>query len=300
MRKNKEKSASVSVIIPTMCSSVRCKLLERAIDSIFLNEGLDIQVIVVINGDKYDKDLFDRLSNDDRLLILKQNIANVSMARLFGLSHSNARYFCFLDDDDELLPNGLRFRVDYLESHLDVDVLVTNGLIHRFDSVLPYLDEEKYKNKDINIELALTEINWFSSPASIFRASSVATDLFKSDLKYFEWTYLLLLLVVNNKSVKYVHHQTYKKNEDNNDSVSKTIEYKLASPQFLLSVKTLKLPATIKKILAKKYVASLHELSEIYLREGRLKDAWLFHLKCLKNGGWVYIPYTRYLLESLL
>lgn len=289
---------SVAVIIPTVCTSARADLLERAIDSIFLNKELLIQVIVVVNGDKFDQDLVHRLMNDDRLLILKQVTANVSMARLFGLSHSNSEYFCFLDDDDEFLPNGLMLRVNYLHDHPEIDVVVTNGVIHQGDSLVPFINEGEYK--DINVELAISHMNWFASPASMFRSKSVDRELFNFNLRYFEWTYLLLLLVENKIKIKYVAHKTFIKNENNKDSVSKSIGYAKAYPDFLLSLGVIKLPSRIRGILDKKYIDALHGLSELYLNEGNIKDAWLTHLKCIKKGGWSYLSYTRHLISALM
>lgn len=295
---NKVRELSVAVIIPTMCTSARADLLERAIDSVFFNKELLIQVIVVVNGDKFDKDLVHKLMNDDRLLILKQVAANVSMARLFGLSHSNSEYFCFLDDDDEFLPNGLMLRASYLHGHPEIDVVVTNGIMHQGDSSVPFINEDEYK--DINVEFALSHMNWFASPASMFRAKSVDREFFNFNLKYFEWTYLLLLLVENKRKIQYVAHKTFIKYENNKDSVSKSIEYAKAYPDFLLSLGVIKLPSKIRKILDKKYINALHGLSEIYLHEGNRKDAWLTHLKCIKKGGWSYLLYTRHLISSLM
>lgn len=289
---------SVAVIIPTMCTSARANLLERAIDSIFLNKELLIQVIVVVNGDKFDKDLVQRLMNDNRLLILKQVTANVSMARLYGLSNSDSEYFCFLDDDDEFLPNALMLRANYLHGHPEIDVVVTNGVIHQGDSSVPFINEDEYK--DINIELAISHMNWFASPASMFRAKSVDRELFNFNLRYFEWTYLLLLLVEYKIKIQYVAHKTFIKYENNKDSVSKSIEYAKAWPDFLLSLGGMKLPSKIRKILDKKYIDALHGLSEIYLHEGNVKDAWSTHLKCIKKGGWSYLSYTRHLIGALM
>ena len=118
---------TVSVIIPTMCQANRADLLHRAIESIVSQSGVALDVVIVVNGDKFDDDLVANLEDDPRLRVLRRDEGNVSAARYTGLQKAVGDYFCFLDDDDEFLPNALKQRVALFSTHTDADVIVTNG-----------------------------------------------------------------------------------------------------------------------------------------------------------------------------
>lgn len=287
---------TVSVIIPTMCESSRSSLLRRAIQSIASQPGVSLEVLIVINGNKFDRQLVEDLKNDDRLSVIYLEEANVSSARHEGVRHVTSNYFCFLDDDDEFLPGALNKRVSLFIEHHDVDVVVTNGFEHRNGEDTPLVAPGSAIDILKNPGECFLSRNWFASPAALFKTSTIKSDFFNFNYKYFEWTYLFFLLLSENKNIHYDEAFSYRKYEDNPLSVSKSIEYSLGYPNFLSSLKQLPLSPNIKRIIHGKYITALNSQSNLELKRGFIARAWISHIKCILSGGWQYIPFTRHLL----
>ena len=289
-------SHSVSIIIPTMCQAARAALLMRAIQSVVTQAGVSVEILVVINGDKCDADLATRLEHDARLRVIRLNDANVSIARHEGVRQAKGDFFCFLDDDDEFLPGGLFCRASILVQNELIDVAVTNGYEHCAGEDLPLVKQGIAESITSDPGVSFFHGNWFASPASLFRAKTIGSELFDFSFKYFEWTYLFFLLLSRGKRFHYVETLTYRKYEDNPLSISKSIEYTIAYPDFLQSLAQLPVGPDIKRLIRKRYVTALNTQSGIELKQGCWTRAWKTHIKCLINGGWQYLPYTRHLL----
>ena len=120
--------------------------------------------------------------------------------------------------------------------------------------------------------------------------------MYKRQNKYFEWTYLFFLLLSRGKRFYYIETLTYRKYEDNPLSVPKYIEYGIAYPDVLQSLVQFPVASDIKRLIRNRYVTALNTQSGIELRQGYWSQAWKTHIKCLINGGWQYLPYTRHLL----
>ena len=101
-------SVEVAIIIPT-CN--RSELLERAVDSA-LNQTVSAKVVVVNDGSS-------PLSKDDRVIQCKtlHPLSGPSSARNVGLEmvKDEVGAICYLDDDDELLPEYVETQVPLLK-----------------------------------------------------------------------------------------------------------------------------------------------------------------------------------------
>ena len=289
---NKEYMKSVTIIIPTTCEKTRSKQILRAIKSVLCQELVKIELIIVVNGKKYDKVLFDSLINNAELSVFYLEEGNVSLARKEGVKHISGEYFGFLDDDDEFLPKALFSRVKAMEQDAEIDVVVTNGFFYK-DIDIPLVDDDLKSKIYEDPASSFFECNWFASPASLFRVKTIEPYLFDFEFKYFEWTYLFFLLIMYNKNIKYVHTETYRVHENNSSSASKSIEYKIAYSGFLKELKKLNLSKNIKNKIRQKYIVSLNTLANHFLENNNKKEALISHFKCLINGGWRYLPYTR-------
>jgi glycosyltransferase involved in cell wall biosynthesis len=287
---------TVSVIIPTMCEASRSVLIHRAIESVLTQSGVIVEILIIINGNRYDQQLAATLKTNSRLNLIWLDVANVSTARYKGVCHAQGEYFCFLDDDDEFLPGALQGRVSLFTGHNDVDIVVTNGFEHRsgIDSPLVTLDSSNEIMKDLGGSFLRT--NWFSSPAALFKSKTIDSELFNFNYKYFEWTYLFFLLLSKDKRFHYDEMLSFRKYEDNPLSVSKSLEYATDYPVFLQSLKMMPLDPIIKSKINDKYVTALNTRSNFELNQGLLLRAWISHFRCLANGGWQYLPYTRHLI----
>ena len=289
----------VSIIVPTICEMIRRELLERAIESVLSQKGVTLELIVVVNGNRFDTSLLSRLQHDTKIRVIQLSDGNVSHARLSGIRAARGEFFCFLDDDDEFLEDALRTRVERMHLMSDADVVVTNGFILESDERPLVTDALAQKIRE-NLPLSFQETNWFSSPASTFRKSRIEAPFFDFPFKHFEWTFLFYKLISTGKNIDYLHALTYRKFESNPLSISKTDAYLLSYPDILLDILALPLSDPLRAGLKRKLPASLNAVSQLHLRQNRIRQAWLTHLKCLAHGGWRFLPYTRALVFALI
>lgn len=101
----------VSVIIP---SFNRCGLLPRAIDSVFSQQGVDLEVFVVDDGSTDGTECLIRDSYPE-VNYIKQGNAGVSAARNTAIKKAKGTWIALLDSDDEWLPNKLSEQLLELE-----------------------------------------------------------------------------------------------------------------------------------------------------------------------------------------
>lgn len=289
----------ISVIIPTKCQNTRAELLYRAIDSILKQTDVSVEIIVVVNGDHYDQSLVSHLENIPKLKIIFHKVANVSVARYIGLCHARGEYFCFIDDDDEFLEEAFKIRLALFAKH-DVDFVITNGVLHKAGKDTLVVNSEFAKEILRNPAKSFLQRNWCGSLAPLFKRKSIDPELFNFSFKYFEVTYLFFLLLSQGKRLCFGEEATYRVYEDNPLSVSKTLEYSRAYPEFLLGLGSLPLEKNIKQIIHEKYLTALNMQSNLEMQRGELSMAWKSHVKCLSHGGWQYFAYTRHLLRSTL
>lgn len=107
----------VSAIIPT---SMRPKLLRRALDSAFAQTHADIEVIVVVDGPNEETLEMLRAEQDPRLRILHNPTPiGPGAARNAGAEIAQGDWLAFLDDDDEWLPKKLELQLRAAEGHDD-------------------------------------------------------------------------------------------------------------------------------------------------------------------------------------
>lgn len=119
----------VTVIIPTYKRPTK---LERAIDSVLKQSYQKIEIIVVDDnneGDKFRKEtksLMEKYTNNDKVVYLKHKLnKNGSAARNTGIRQAKGEYVAFLDDDDFFHKNKVLKQVDFLESNLEKEGVVT-------------------------------------------------------------------------------------------------------------------------------------------------------------------------------
>lgn len=288
--------STISVIVPTTCQASRAMLLHRAVESICTHSEVSLEVLIVVNGTRYDQQLITVLEQDARLRVIRLEQANVSAARYEGLRQATGDFFCFLDDDDEFLPHALSHRLNIFRQYDSVDVVVTNGFEHRAGSDIPLVTPGSAIEISENPGKSFLRSNWFASPAALFRAKSIDPELFNFSYKYFEWTYLFFSLLSKGKRFCYDEAFSYRKYEDNPLSVSKSMEYSMAYPDFLLSLAELRLEPDINRAIHEKYLTALNSRSVLEMQQGSWGRAWRSHIKCLLSGGWRYLPYTRKLV----
>jgi len=281
---------SISVIIPTTCEERRAASLQRAIDSVQSQRGVDVELIVVVNGQRFDPARLAALRADPTLNVVYLETPSPSIACRHGRSIARGEFFSFLDDDDEYLPGGLAARASALDP--TIDIVVTNG----FSGGAERLHLTRMANIERNPLAAMLEENWMASCGALFRRSTCLDEFFADLPKYMEWTLLAFRLLAAGKRVKVVDTPTYRIN-DTAQSASKSREYRIATAGVIERMLALPLPADIKRGLRRRLLAAWHDLSVMNLEEGDRAAAWKMHLQSLAGrDGLRYLSYTRRLV----
>ena len=257
----------VSIIIPTTCSKNREQCLSRAINSVLAQANVFVEIIVVVNGDGFDHDLYESLKTDGRLTVFYLAEGHVSKARYYGVVQSSNDYFAFLDDDDELLPNTLRQRFDALEANKDVSVAIFNGYTFNGQVDQLVVDDTFLQKVTKSIELSFFEKNMFGNPSGIFNKKNMDINVFDIELKYFELTYIFLKLIENRYRLIFINEVAYRYYQNTNMSASKSEGYMLALPDMLKEAISMDISDEIKNILKKKYITALNGLSIYFLNQ---------------------------------
>ena len=289
--------STVDIIVPTTCEPRRSLALRRSLTSAFSQRDTTVTVWLVVNGPLASDELLAQIEHDFAVRTIRQVDGNVSKARYRAIVSSASEFFCFLDDDDELLPTSVSARMRAIETTPRADVAVSNGYVNDGrDRVL--VDDELATLIATAPVHALSEVNWFPSPSPLFRRSSVDVRLFESTRRYFELTYLFYALVASGAQLRFTNTPEFRIHTDSDASASKSDAYFLALPQMLLDALRLPLDDDVKIQLKGKYVKSLHEVSQHYRRGGELRAAMRYYLMCLGCGGFEYALGIRHIVMA--
>lgn len=106
----------VSVIVPTYQRPAWC---EEAVKSVLGQEGVDLEVIVVLDGEQSETAQTLAALSDARVRVIPAPHGGQSAAQNRGLAAAEGEFVAFLDDDDALLPGGIAARVAALDRHAE-------------------------------------------------------------------------------------------------------------------------------------------------------------------------------------
>jgi glycosyltransferase involved in cell wall biosynthesis len=286
---------AISVIIRTLAEERRRDAIRRALQSIISQRGVRAIPIVVANGDRFDPALLAELEarSDLRFHYLEQ--ASLPAALLRGRAMVDTPFFCFLDDDDEYLPDGLRERMAMLLEDAEADVVVGGGYRVTADQRSP----SGWKKGNAGAQDPLRELlvdNWLQPCSALFRSSRIGVDFFHDAPAYFEWTYPAFKLCLT-KQIRFCDlpgHMIH----DTDSSASKSENYQLAEASVIQHILRLPLPDDVHRAMCERRGAAMHQIADHYRRSGKFGPAWSFHLKSvIERGGLQYVPYTRKLLS---
>jgi hypothetical protein len=286
---------AVSVIIPTTCELSRWTSLLRAIDSARQQEGVQVRIIVVVNGKRFDPQRYEELKAMPGLHVLYRAEGSAPLAQEAGRLAVDAPFFSFLDDDDEYLPNTLRLRVQPLLNDPALDFTVSNGYRRTKGE-----DRIVVKTPALVGEhplVALGKQNWMASCAGLFRSATVTPAFFANPAPYVEWTYLAYRLGVALRMhfVDVAAYRIY----DSAMSLSKSDAYREAELEVLKRILTLPLPGVVARTIRRKLGRTHHDCAGRHLERGRMGAAWSHHLRSLAYPGRVsWLMYSRKLLAA--
>lgn len=282
----------VTVIIPTLADRARATSLLRAISSIKNQHEIETEVLVVVNGQRYDPLLLADLEARSDIRVVSLLTASLVAARYTGRTEINTPFFSFLDDDDEYLPKSLENRVKLLQENLDCVMAVSHG--YREMGGQRTASAYNLTRAKANPYGELAANNWMTSCGALFRSSLVPAETFAEIPHHHEWTYLAYKLlglgpfcVVDEPS--YVIHDTP-------NSLSKTSVYAEAHAAVLREVLKLSLPPNAIRTAKERLSKAEHELASNALVRGLRGKAISHHLRSLLlPGGLRYLTFTRHL-----
>lgn len=287
----------ITVIIPTTCESGRRDQLLRAIDSIQRQEGVEPQVLLAVNGSRFDQDLLESLRQRQDLVVAYQEAGSAPKACAYARSLVSTGYFSFLDDDDALLPQSLAIRVEPMEADSTIDLSVGNGY-NEFDGKREM--RVKHASSVNNDPLgSMIDGNWLTSCGGVFRSSTVGQEFFANPAAYNEWT-LLAFRVASRRRVVFIDKPTFVV-YSTPGSLSKSFPFMLSDADVIREMLSICERKDVRQRLKRKLSASLHNIADHLRSDGQVALAWKYHLESLfLPGGMRNLTFTRKLLFPAL
>lgn len=290
----------VTVIIATTAEKKREKQILTAISSVLTQQGCQIQLLLIINGSRFDPSVKNSLEKNNAITCHYLTEGNFPKALIYARNLVDTEFFCFVDDDDELLANSLIDRLTSFKNAPDSDVVVGNGLKkHNVELELEtHSDILNYQENPLKA-LFRENGNWLASCAGMFRTETISTEYFEDYAVYAEWTYIAFKLALY-KKVTFVDSLCYRINV-NSESLSHNEAYLLGQYAMTEKVLALSLPSWARKLFIIKRRDMEHDLAERYLSTKNHYGAWRFHVKSLCNMATFpkYLLFTRYLIFGI-
>lgn len=278
----------VTVIIPTVAEKSREHQIKRCIDSVRKSSIKPLNIIIVVNGNRYDQGIYDWLKAQKDLRTEYLEKGSLPLAILHGRSLVDTPFFSTLDDDDEYLEASTDNKLAALKAEPNADLVVTNGFRH-----IDGTDTSLYSQTNqvsTNPLASLFDENWLNSGNALYRTSSIPKHFFEQYHSYAEWTWLAYQLAMAGKKI--VRLESYEfRIHDSADSLSKSQAFDNAYFELFKRMLATSPPKPIKKIIAKKLGAAYHTAASQNLADGD-------RLQALKNhcSSLLYPGALRYLL----
>lgn len=201
MLKEEKNSLPVSAIITTYNGLSR-GYISKAIDSVLYQTKSTQNFIIIDDGSTDETATFIKKTYPDIQLIQTDNLG-ISSARNTGITSTSSEFICFLDDDDEWLPNKIEEQYRAITQSNDI------GMV--FCSVIE-IDKNGYGCKIRTANTSRTTFpeilsgNPVLGPSSVMvrRSALLKTNLFCHELKQAE-DYDLWINLSKVSKIKYIH-----------------------------------------------------------------------------------------------
>lgn len=288
---------TASIIIPTTGATDRRSSLLRAIEKILGQDRVDVIPIVVLNGRRYDADLFEVLKqrSDIRFFYLEQ--PSLPAAINFGRRQVETPFFGFLDDDDLYHPWTVAERLDAFRTAPEADVVVSWGRreVGRRQERVP--GKEVWKQEDpLHV---LLKGCWLASCSGLFKTATISDGYFDSELRHLEWTSVAIRIALDRSIYFLDSERPHFLIGDSPDSLSKSCHYLLGMEQALDRLLKLPLPPAVRRGFMQKKMSLRHDIADYFRIEGDLGKAWKHHIRTFyHHQGLRYLPSTIHFLRT--
>ena len=290
---------TVSIIIPTTGTPDRRSSLLRAIQSILDQDSVDVVPIVVLNGERYDADLFDLLKvrRDIRFFYLDQ--PSLPAAINFGRRQVETSFFGFVDDDDLYQPWAVAERLDAFKMTPEADAVVSWGF-REVSGGQARVPSKEIWNRSDSLR-ALVKGCWLASCSGLFKTATISEHYFDPGLRHLEWTSVAIRIALDRSIVFLDSERPHFLIGDSPESLSKSSQYLLGMERSLDLLLKLPLPPSVRRGFVGKKMSLRHDIADYYRIEGDLGNAWKHHIRTFYHlKGLRYLPSTVHLLRATL
>lgn len=290
---------TVSAIIPTLASADRQDQLRRAVRSIQQSTVFDqVAILVVVNGSRWDPATVRLLESLEGVTVHRLPAPSLPKAISHGRAQVATEFFCFLDDDDELLPASIEQRLHIMRTQPQTDLVVSNG-IRRIASIesRAMLQFSLIHTDPLR---ALFRENWLASCGGLFRTSAIGQAYFDDYHDFAEWTWLAYQLAMDGKSMSFIDEALFVINDTIN-SRSKSLQYRTAFLDLYRKMLERHPPPEIEQLIHARISNALHDLSEDHLERGEFLKATQTHVQSMRHsGGLRFLSYSRHIAAGAL
>lgn len=288
---------ALDVVVRTLADAARSESLFRALDSIQNQQGIDARPIVVVNGDRRNPKVLEKLEHREGILLHYIPQASAGMALVEGRRRVTAEYFAFLDDDDTLVADSLRGPVGWIEGHPECDVVISNGYFVKDGGVL---SEYIHVSDHLRVgqpALSLIQDGWFAPGAFVCRSSSIPLRLVDFNWNHMEWTHIAFELCAAGKKLCFMDVPTVLYH-DSPGSLSKKSQQTEAALDLMQAIRSdARMSPEVRTEADRKYHNILHILAMQGWEQGDARKAWRYHLASMQPPHtFRYLLFTRKLL----
>jgi glycosyltransferase involved in cell wall biosynthesis len=183
----------------------RAHILERALNSLLLQDLQDWECLIVNDGstDETDAIVQSWLHSDHRFRYLKHAHRGQALTKNAGILASSGLFITFLDSDDEYTPDHLSIRKAMLEEYTHLD------LLHGGVSIVgdPYVPDMNNPDQLIHLSECIIGGTFVFSASAIHGLSGFDNVSYGDDTKLFEKAEQAGLSIAKTDYPSYVYHR---------------------------------------------------------------------------------------------
>lgn len=291
---------NVTVIIPTAGESSRLESLECAIQSALAQDDVNVTPLVMLNGNIHQQSTYQQLSTDARIRFFYDPLPSLPNAVNAARQKVDTEFFCFVDDDDSLIPNTLKLRLAPFLRMPDIDAVVANGFRQSsLSGRKPFFNN--FEDNSLNPLKALMSGNWLASCGGLYKTDSIGAEFFDREQKYYEWTYVAFKIALSRK-ISFIDVPTFIVNETEG-SLSASENYVAELPLFLKKLANeARNEKEIYQILKERLARANNSVSNYYLDKNQYQKALYYFGQCLSvyPQGLKYMPWGVRFLQHIV
>lgn len=223
----------ISVIVPIHNGET---YLESCLSSIINQEVADIEIILVDDGstDNSLEACYKYAMEDSRIIVISQTNKGVSAARNIGIENAKGDYIFFIDVDDEIKPDTLKYMLD-LSKINEADVVTAN---YAYLSVEDRNKKSKLSDPDseANLEImkpkkAITAMLYQTTVESgpvgkLFKRQLIGKDRFAEDITIAEDLEFNVKIMINANRIVQTTRKLYLYYQHNGSTMKSSFSIK--------------------------------------------------------------------------